>query len=44
MADEARAAFTTVQGRVIPDAGHWLMEEQPQAVIAAAVPFLNAAP
>jgi len=40
LADVARAAFTNVQGAVIPDAGHWLMEEQPQAVIAAIRPFL----
>ena len=40
LADVARAAFTNVQGAVIPDAGHWLMEEQPQAVIAAVRPFL----
>jgi pimeloyl-ACP methyl ester carboxylesterase len=40
LADVVRAAFTNVQGAVIPDAGHWLMEEQPQAVIAAVRPFL----
>jgi pimeloyl-ACP methyl ester carboxylesterase len=40
LAAVARAAFTNVQGTVIPDAGHWLMEEQPQAVIAAVRPFL----
>lgn len=41
LADVARAAFTNVQGAVIPDAGHWIMEEQPQALIAAVRPFLS---
>jgi pimeloyl-ACP methyl ester carboxylesterase len=41
LADIARAAFTNVQGQVIPDAGHWIMEEQPRAVIAAVRPFLS---
>jgi pimeloyl-ACP methyl ester carboxylesterase len=30
-----------VQGAVVPDAGHWLMEEQPQATIAVIVKFLQ---
>jgi len=37
----ARAAATNVQGAVVPGAGHWLMEEQPQATIAVIVNFLN---
>lgn len=41
MAAVARDAFITVKEQVIPDAGHWLMEEQPAAVIAAVVPFLT---
>lgn len=41
MATVASAAFTTVDGRVIADAGHWIMEEQPAAVIAVVRPFLD---
>lgn len=37
----ARAAASNVQGAVVPDAGHWLMEEQPQATIAVIVKFLQ---
>ena len=44
MADVARAAFTNVQGAVIPSAGHWLMEEQPRRVIAEVTAFLDRAP
>jgi pimeloyl-ACP methyl ester carboxylesterase len=40
MADIARAAFAEVEGAVVQDSGHWLMEEQPGAVIAAVRPFL----
>jgi pimeloyl-ACP methyl ester carboxylesterase len=39
-----RATATNVTGRVIPDAGHWLMEEQPEATIAAVSDFVDAAP
>ena len=35
MAVVMRAAATDVQEQVIPDAGHWLMEEQPAATVAA---------
>lgn len=41
MAAVAGEAFTNVQGAVIPDAGHWIMEEQPTALIAAVRPFLG---
>jgi pimeloyl-ACP methyl ester carboxylesterase len=41
MATVARAAATNVQGAVIPDSGHWLMEEQPKATVAAIVAFLR---
>jgi len=41
MADDARAAFTNVQGLSIPDSGHWLMEEQPAATVAAIRAFLD---
>lgn len=44
MAVVMRAAATNVTGVVIPDAGHWLMEEQPKATIAAVSNFLDAAP
>lgn len=40
MAAVARFAATDVQELVIPDAGHWLMEEQPAATIAAVRDFL----
>jgi len=41
MAAVAGEAFTNVQGAVIPDAGHWIMEEQPAALIAVVRPFLG---
>jgi pimeloyl-ACP methyl ester carboxylesterase len=44
MAVVARATATNVSGLVIPDAGHWLMEEQPKATIAAVRDFVDAAP
>jgi pimeloyl-ACP methyl ester carboxylesterase len=37
----ARAVATNVQVSVIPDAGHWLMEENPGATEAALVRFLT---
>lgn len=40
MAVVARAAFSNVQGVVIPDAGHWLMEENPDATVAAVQEFM----
>ena len=41
MADVMRFAATNVQGAVIADSGHWLMEEQPEATVAAIVAFLG---
>jgi pimeloyl-ACP methyl ester carboxylesterase len=41
MATVARTAATNVQGVVIPDSGHWLMEEQPKATVAVTVAFLR---
>lgn len=35
-----RNAATNVQELVVPNAGHWLMEEQPQAAVGAIVKFL----
>lgn len=37
----ARAAYSNVTSDTIPDAGHWLMEENPQAVIRAVRAFLD---
>src|SRR5712671_6405726 len=37
-----RNAATNVQELVVPDAGHWLMEEAPAATIAAVQDFLPA--
>jgi len=41
MAVVMRAAAIDVQELVIPDAGHWLMEEQPAATVAAVRAFLD---
>jgi pimeloyl-ACP methyl ester carboxylesterase len=41
MAVVMRAAATDVQELVIPDSGHWLMEEQPEATVAAVRAFLD---
>ncbi len=35
------AAATNVQELVIPDSGHWLMEEQPAATVPAVRAFLE---
>lgn len=41
MAEVMKSAADKVEGASIPDAGHWLMEEQPQATIAAIRSFLD---
>ena len=41
MAVVMRAAATNVTEYVIADAGHWLMEEQPAATVAAVRNFLG---
>ncbi len=41
MAVVMRAAASNVTELVIPNSGHWLMEEQPEATIAAIRGFLN---
>jgi pimeloyl-ACP methyl ester carboxylesterase len=41
MATVATAAGTNVKGMVIPNSGHWLLEEQPVATIAAVTDFLK---
>jgi len=43
-ADNLRQVASNVQSAVIPNSGHWLMEEQPDATVAAIVKFLNAKP
>ena len=43
MAVVMRVVATDVQEAVIPDAGHWLMEEQPKATVAAVRTFLDQA-
>ncbi len=37
----AKAAFTNVQGLVVPASGHWVTEENPKAVITAVTNFLH---
>ncbi len=44
MADEIRFVAVDVTGVVIPNSGHWLMEEQPAATVAAVGEFLRRAP
>jgi pimeloyl-ACP methyl ester carboxylesterase len=44
MAVVAEAGAVNVQERVIPNAGHWLMEEQPAATVAAIHGFLEDRP
>ena len=39
--DQTRLVATNVTGMVVPDSGHWLMEEAPQAVVPAIVDFIN---
>ena len=42
MADIMRVAATNVQGAIVPDSGHWIMEENPTATIAIVRAFLGA--
>jgi pimeloyl-ACP methyl ester carboxylesterase len=44
LADVMGVAASHVQGAVIPGAGHWLMEEQPDKTVAVVVAFLRGAP
>jgi pimeloyl-ACP methyl ester carboxylesterase len=41
MAVVMRAAATDVHGLIIAGSGHWLMEEQPVATVAAVRAFLD---
>jgi len=43
MAAVMRFAASDVHEAVIPNAGHWLMEEQPEATTTAVVKFLDGA-
>ena len=44
MADEMRFAATNVTAAVVTNSGHWLVEEQPAATIAAIRDFLEHRP
>jgi pimeloyl-ACP methyl ester carboxylesterase len=41
MATDAQAGFTNVQGAVVANSGHWLMEEQPAATVKLIGAFLR---
>lgn len=41
MAEVTKAAFTNVQGAVIPNAGHWVMEENPDATVKVIQEFIQ---
>ena len=41
MATVMRAAASNVQEAVVPHAGHWLMEENPDATIKVVTEFLK---
>lgn len=41
LADEIRVAASSVQAAAIPNAGHWLMEEQPDATVKLILAFLK---
>ena len=40
MADEMRFAAKNVTGGIVPNSGHWIMEENPQATIKLVTDFL----
>ena len=41
MANVMRAAATNVQEAVVPNSGHWVMEENPEATIRLVTDFLK---
>ena len=41
MAEVMRFAAETVEGAVVPDSGHWIMEENPEATITLVRAFLD---
>jgi len=40
MADHMQFVATNVTGGIVPDSGHWIMEENPQATIKFVTDFL----
>jgi pimeloyl-ACP methyl ester carboxylesterase len=44
MAEVMRDGAENVQGGVIPDSGHWIMDENPKATVAMVRAFLDAKP
>ena len=42
MAEDLNFVAENVTGEVVPNSGHWLMEEQPAATIAAIKAFIEA--
>jgi pimeloyl-ACP methyl ester carboxylesterase len=40
MADEMRFAASNVTGGIVPNSGHWIMEENPRATIKLVTDFL----
>jgi len=40
MADELRFVASNVAGGIVPNSGHWIMEEDPQATIKLITDFL----
>ncbi len=44
MKDELDAVASNVRGGVIPHSGHWIMEENPDATVAAVMGFLSGKP
>jgi pimeloyl-ACP methyl ester carboxylesterase len=41
MADELRYVASDVTGGIVPDSGHWIMEENPQATVELVAKFLR---
>jgi pimeloyl-ACP methyl ester carboxylesterase len=41
MADELRFVAVNVNGAIVPNSGHWIMEENPEATIKIVTEFLN---
>jgi pimeloyl-ACP methyl ester carboxylesterase len=41
MESELASAASNVQGAVITNSGHWIMEEQPKQAIDIIVPFIE---
>ncbi len=40
MADELRFVASNVSGGIVPDSGHWIMEENPKATVKIVTEFL----